>query len=98
MAYDITKTDGTRLTIVADRTVDTTTPIKLLGKNYSAYGEIMAENLYHITENFAKESNPDSAKSIRGQIYYNTAEEKFYYFDKSYKIEYGIWLCNYLLK
>ena len=36
MAYDVTRTDGTRLAIVADRTVNTTTPIKLLGKNYSA--------------------------------------------------------------
>ena len=53
MAYDVTKTDGTRLTILADRTVDTTTPIKLLGKNYAGYGEIMAENLVQMLEHFA---------------------------------------------
>jgi len=70
MAYDITKTDGTRLTIVADRTVDTTTPIKLLGKNYSAYGEIMAENLVQMLENF---SNPvEPTNPITGQFWWNS--------------------------
>jgi hypothetical protein len=53
MAYDVTKTDGTRLTILADRTVDVTTPIKLIGKNYAGYGEIMAENLVQMLENFS---------------------------------------------
>jgi len=70
MAYDVTKTDGTRLTIVADRTVDTTTPIKLLGKNYSAYGEIMAENLVQMLENF---SNPvEPTNPIVGQFWWNS--------------------------
>lgn len=70
MAYDVTKTDGTRLTIVADRTVDTSTPIKLLGKNYSAYGEIMAENLVQMLENF---SNPvEPTNPIVGQFWWNS--------------------------
>lgn len=70
MAYDVTKTDGTRLTIVPDRTVDTTTPIKLLGKNYSAYGEIMAENLVQMLENF---SNPvEPTNPITGQFWWNS--------------------------
>lgn len=70
MAYDITKTDGTRLTIVADRTVDTTTPIKLLGKNYSAYGEIMAENLVQMLENFSNPVEPNNP--IIGQFWWNS--------------------------
>lgn len=70
MAYDVTKTDGTRLTIVPDRTVDTTTPIKLLGKNYSAYGEIMAENLVQMLENF---SNPvEPTNPIVGQFWWKS--------------------------
>lgn len=70
MAYDITKTDGTRLTIVADRQVNNITPIKLLGKNYSAYGEIMAENLVHMLENF---SNPEAPSTpIVGQFWWDS--------------------------
>jgi hypothetical protein len=70
MAYDVTKTDGTRLTIVADRTVDTSTPIKLLGKNYSAYGEIMAENLVQMLEHFSNPVAPTNP--ITGQFWWNS--------------------------
>lgn len=76
MAYDVTKTDGTRLTIVADKTVDTTTPIKLLGKNYSAYGEIMAENLVAMLENF---SNPEAPYNpVIGQTWWNSLNGTLY--------------------
>ena len=41
MAYDVTKSNGERLSIVADRTVDSSTSsISLIGKNYTGYGEI----------------------------------------------------------
>jgi len=70
MAYDVTKTDGTRLTIVSDRTVDITTPIKLLGKNYPAYGEIMAENLVQMLENFSNPTEPTNP--ITGQFWWNS--------------------------
>jgi hypothetical protein len=70
MAYDVTRTDGTRLAIVADRTVNTTTPIKLLGKNYSAYGEIMAENLVQMLENFSNPVAPTNP--ITGQFWWNS--------------------------
>jgi len=82
MAYRVNSFNQDTALLVQDATLNKESHLTLVGKNWYGYGEIMAENLYHITENFAKESNPDSAKSIRGQIYYNTAEEKFYYFDK----------------
>ena len=79
MAYDVTKTDGTRLTIVSDRQVDITTPIKLLGKNYPAYGEIMAENLVQMLENF---SNPvEPSNPITGQFWWNSNSRVIYVFD-----------------
>jgi len=70
MAYDIHKTNGELLTIVSDRTLDNTTPIGLLGKNYSGYGEIMAENLVHMLENFSKPLPPSNP--IIGQLWWNT--------------------------
>ena len=39
MAYEINKSDGTLLVSVADGTLDSTTSIKLIGKNYVGYGE-----------------------------------------------------------
>ena len=44
MAYTINKTDGTVLATVADGTLDTTTNLQLIGKNYAGYGEILNEN------------------------------------------------------
>jgi hypothetical protein len=76
MSYDITKTDGTRLTIVADRTIDVTTPIKLVGKNYAGYGEIMAENLVQMLEHFSNPAAP--ANPIVGQQWWNSAEKVLY--------------------
>ena len=35
MAYTINKTDGTVLATVADGTLDTTTNLNLIGKNYA---------------------------------------------------------------
>jgi hypothetical protein len=73
MAYDVTKTNGDRLTIVADRTVDTTSPIKLIGKNYSGYGEIMAENLVALLENFSNAAAPTNP--VEGQLWWNSADQ-----------------------
>jgi len=83
MAYDVTKTDGTRLTILADRTVDVTTPIKLIGKNYAGYGEIMAENLVQMLENFSSPGSlttyqPEDNKLVNpiiGQLWYDSVNE-----------------------
>lgn len=76
MAYDVTKTNGERLTIVPDRQVDTTTSIRLLGKNYSSYGEIMAENLVQMLEHFAAPVAPTSP--MYGQLWFKTTENIVY--------------------
>jgi hypothetical protein len=76
MAYDVTKTNGERLVIVPDRQLDTTTSIKLLGKNYPSYGEIMAENLVQMLENFSAPVPP--ARPIIGQLWYHAVEQVLY--------------------
>lgn len=76
MAYDVTKTDGTRLTIVADRQVNNTVPIKLIGKNYAGYGELMAENLVQMLENFSNPTAP--INPIVGQFWWNSVENVLY--------------------
>jgi len=39
MAYTINRYNGTVLTTVADGTVDNTTDLTFIGKNYAGYGE-----------------------------------------------------------
>ena len=52
MAYTINKYNAAQLTIVQDGTIDQTTDIKLVGKNYAGYGEIQNENFVFLLENF----------------------------------------------
>ena len=49
MAYTIDKYNNTQLTVVADGTIDQTTDLKLVGKNYAGYGEIQNENFVFLS-------------------------------------------------
>jgi hypothetical protein len=75
MAYKVDKFNGTFLTSVADGTIDTTTDLRFVGKNYAGYGEIQNENFLHLMENFANISPPP--KAVAGQLWYDsTATQK----------------------
>lgn len=58
MAYQVNKYNGTLLTTVEDGTIDTTTDLRFIGKNYAGYGEVQNENFLHLLENFANTSAP----------------------------------------
>ena len=71
MAYTINKTTGSVLTTIADGTIDTTTDLTLVGKNYAGYGEILNEDFVKLLENFANTSAPSSP--VAGQLFWNTS-------------------------
>ena len=50
MAYVINKTNGQQLMILADGTLDTSTSLFLIGKNYPGYGELQQENFIRLLE------------------------------------------------
>jgi hypothetical protein len=70
MAYIINKFSGAELLVLDDGTVDTTTSLKLVGRNYVGYGEIQNENFVYLLENFADENPPKSP--IVGQTWFDT--------------------------
>lgn len=70
MAYVINKTDGTELITLEDATLDTTTSLTMVGRNYIGYGEIQNENFIYLLENFANDSAPSTP--ISGQIWFDT--------------------------
>jgi len=70
MAYTINKTSGTVLTTVSDGTIDTTTDITLVGKNYAGYGEFLNENFVKLLENFSNTSAPSSP--VAGQMWWDS--------------------------
>ena len=75
MSYTINKTDGTKLIVLRDGTVDiTTTDLALFGKGYAGFGERLNENFVKILENFANTTAP--AKKIKGQLWYDTLKNQ----------------------
>jgi len=79
MAYIINRYNGTVLTSVEDGTVNQTTELKFVGKNYSGYGEIQNENFLHLLENFSNTTPP--AKAISGQIWFDSSSSKLKFYD-----------------
>ena len=53
MTYVVNRSDGTLVANVPDNVVDSTsTSISLVGRNFSGYGETIAENFVQMLENF----------------------------------------------
>ena len=75
MSYTITKTDGTTLGTILDGTINTSfTSLTLIGRNYANYGQLIANNLVKLVENFAYSSEP--ANPLAGQLYWNTSDKR----------------------
>ena len=70
MAYVINRSDGTAFTTLQDSTIDTTSSVTLVGRNYIGYGEIQNENFLFLLENFSNASAP--SKPISGQLWWDT--------------------------
>jgi len=70
MAYTINKTNGSVLSTISDGTVDTTSDLTLIGKNYAGYGEFHNENFIKLLENFANTSAPSTP--LAGQMWWDT--------------------------
>jgi hypothetical protein len=71
MPYILYKTNGTTLTTVGDASLDTTTDIQFVGRNYSGYGQVVNENFVKLLENFAGTSAP--TKPVIGELWYDTS-------------------------
>ena len=81
MAYSVDTYSGGRTFIVEDGTVNNELDVRLVGKNFSGYGEIQNENVLHLLENFAGLNSP--AKPINGQIWFDSSIKKLRFWDSS---------------
>jgi len=79
MAYTINRYSGTTLATVQDGTVDATSDLRFVGKNYAGYGEIQNENFLFLLESFSGASQPP--KAITGQVWYDTAVQKLKFYN-----------------
>lgn len=81
MAYVINRYNGTVLTTVEDGTVNQTTEVKFIGKNYAGYGEAQNENFLFLLENFAGSVPP--SRPLSGMIWYDNTTSKIKVYDGS---------------
>ena len=74
MSITVNKTDGTILTTLIDGTVDQSTDLTLIGRNFSGFGEYLNEDFVKLLENFSSVSAPE--RPIVGQIWYDKSEAR----------------------
>ena len=79
MSYTINKFGGEQLVVLEDGTIDTSTTLGLVGRNYVGYGETQNENFVWLLENFSN-SNPP-ARPLQGQTWYNSDTKLLHVYD-----------------
>jgi hypothetical protein len=79
MAYTIDTYSNSRSWKIEDGTIDQTTDLKLVGKNYAGYGEIQNENFVFLLENFAGQVEPP--RKVAGQIWFDSSNSKLKFYD-----------------
>ena len=85
MAYTINRYNGTELIVLDDGTIDTTTSLNLVGRNYVGYGEAQNENFVFLLENFSNANPP--TRPLKGQLWYNSETQLTYVYNGT------AWIC-----
>jgi microcystin-dependent protein len=83
MAYTIQFTDSSNKDpiVVEDGTINTETTLSLPGKNSTGYGQVIAEDLLHLLENFASPTEP--SRPVEGQLWYNNDTNQLLVYDST---------------
>lgn len=81
MPYSINRYNNAVLTVIADGTIDTSTDLKLIGKNYAGYGEVQNENFVSLLENFSGTTAPP--RPLSGQVWFDSSVKKLKFYDNS---------------
>ena len=74
MPYILNKTNGAILTTIEDASLDNTTNLTFVGRNYSGYGEVVNENFVKLLENFANTTQP--TRPVIGQLWFDTTTKQ----------------------
>ena len=92
MSYTIIKSDSSLLPttagggVIQDNTVDSSTSLDLVGRNYAGYGQFLNRNLVRLLENFSSGTAP--ANPIVGQLWWKNDDKQLKVFqaDGTWKI------------
>jgi hypothetical protein len=70
MSYTINLTDGALFATIADGTINTSSSMILVGKNYAGYGQFLDTNFIHLLENSSNTTAPGAPLS--GQLWWDS--------------------------
>jgi len=79
MSYVLNRYNGSQLLVLDDGTLDNSTSINLIGRNYTGYGSIQNENFLYLLENFANTAAP--LRPLSGQLWYNSTTKTLKLYD-----------------
>jgi hypothetical protein len=71
MAYTINLTNGTIFATIADGTINTSSSMTLIGKNYAGYGQFLDDNFIHLLENGSNSTAPGAP--LTGQLWWDSS-------------------------
>ncbi len=71
MPYTINKTNGQLFAVIADGTIDTTSRLKLIGKNVTSFGEIQNQNYIQLLESGANVTAPTAP--LAGELWFDNS-------------------------
>jgi hypothetical protein len=84
MPYILNLTTGSKLLSVADGSVDNSTSLTFIGRNFSGYGEPFEENFIKLLENFSSPGIGNIASSLvlsntlQGQLWFNNTNRQLH--------------------
>jgi len=70
MSYTINLTDGAVFATIADGTINTSSSMTLVGKNYAGYGQFLDTNFIHLLENASNTTAPGAP--LEGQLWWDS--------------------------
>lgn len=70
MSYTINLTDGALFATIADGTINTSSSMTLVGKNYAGYGQFLDTNFIHLLENSSDTTAPGAP--LTGQLWWDS--------------------------
>jgi hypothetical protein len=73
MSYTINLTNGAIFATIPDGTINTSSSMVLVGKNYAGYGEFLDENFIHLLENSSNSTAPTAP--LTGQLWWDSTNQ-----------------------
>jgi len=70
MSYTINLTDGAIFAVIPDGTINTSSSMTLVGKNYAGYGQFLDTNFVHLLENSSNTTPPGAP--LTGQLWWDS--------------------------